>query len=199
MSKTILQTIRLEKGMSQYELAEKSGVNYRTLQDFDQGRKSLYNAKGDMLIKLSNALEVPIESLLGSDNENRLLTYYDLFKKKTEEYRFPVVIKAPAYDASRVYPLKQKTVQALTRSLKKEKCVNRCILFGSSVSMRCHKDSDTDVAVELQKESLTKDARNHISEIIQQACDWDADIIWLDRIEKSERIYNEILKGIRLI
>ena len=83
MSKTILQTIRLEKGMSQYELAEKSGVNYRTLQDFDQGRKSLYNAKGDMLIKLSNALEVPIESLLGSDNENRLLTYYDLFNRGT--------------------------------------------------------------------------------------------------------------------
>ena len=41
--------------------------------------------------------------------------------------------------------------------------------------------------------------KNEISEKIQELTDWNADIIWYDRIDKSDRIYKNILKGVQIV
>ena len=61
---TKLQELRLSRNLSQSELAKLSGVNVRTLQDFDQGRKSLANAKGEMIYRLSHALCCSFDELV---------------------------------------------------------------------------------------------------------------------------------------
>lgn len=64
MPKTVLQQKRLQLGYSQSELASLSGINYRSLQDYEQGHKSLNLAKADIVLRLSKALNCDMEDLL---------------------------------------------------------------------------------------------------------------------------------------
>lgn len=59
-----LQQIREARGLTRRVLAEKSGVNYRSLQDYEQGHKEIASAKGDTLYRLSLALGCTIENIL---------------------------------------------------------------------------------------------------------------------------------------
>lgn len=59
-----LREIRKSRKMSQRELAQQSGVNFRSLQDYEQGHKHLISASGDTLLRLSTALGCSLEDLL---------------------------------------------------------------------------------------------------------------------------------------
>ena len=59
-----LKQIREEKNITQKDLAEKSGVNIRMIQHYEQGYKDINKAQGLTLLTLSNALECKIEDLL---------------------------------------------------------------------------------------------------------------------------------------
>ena len=59
-----LKENRERAGLTQKELSERSGVNIRTIQDYEQGRKLINKAQGLSLYRLSNALNVTIEELL---------------------------------------------------------------------------------------------------------------------------------------
>ena len=51
-----LQMYRKRLGLSQQELSEKSGVNLRTLQEYEVGRKDLRRAAAGTVLSLSRAL-----------------------------------------------------------------------------------------------------------------------------------------------
>lgn len=59
-----LQMYRKQLGMSQQQLAEQSGVNLRTLQQYEVGRKELCKAAADTLFALAGALGCRPEALL---------------------------------------------------------------------------------------------------------------------------------------
>lgn len=59
-----LKFIRNKKGITRKELSEKSGINIRTIESYEQKRRKLSNAKMETLIKLSNALKCKIEDLI---------------------------------------------------------------------------------------------------------------------------------------
>lgn len=59
-----LKSRREAVGLSQSELANKSGVNLRTLQDYEQGRKDINKAQALTLYKIAQALDTTIEELL---------------------------------------------------------------------------------------------------------------------------------------
>lgn len=59
-----LKTIRKKRGLTQRELARQSGVNLRSLQDYEQGHKQLSSAGGDVLLRLSMVLACSVEDLL---------------------------------------------------------------------------------------------------------------------------------------
>lgn len=215
MNKTALQKIRISKGLSQSQLANRSGVNLRTLQDFDQGRKSLINAKGEMLYRISMALDCSIYELL-SDNiseiefeqssvrnnlerfflYNNFILSHPLYNKY---YTFPVIVPNTAVDMKRVYPTKQSLIYNLHEQLSSDKRIAAIMLFGSSITMQCNKDSDTDLAVRLNTDFTNDESKNSISEKIQEICNWNADIIWYDRISPSDRIYHDICKGVQIV
>lgn len=63
-SETNLKKYRLAAGLSQSELAKVSGVQVRTIQQYEQRVKNINAAKAESVIALSKALECPVEMLL---------------------------------------------------------------------------------------------------------------------------------------
>ncbi len=122
--KSALQQIREARGLTRRELAEKSGVNYRSLQDYEQGHKEIASAKGDTLYRLSLALGCTIENILelGSlDNglSQRIRSYCELMlverlEEKTffsEEYQTYVRVKMNAEGCALVFCYRGEMVQ----------------------------------------------------------------------------------------
>lgn len=66
---TNLKETRKIKGMSQKELSDRSGVNIRLIQDYEQGHKSINNAKAITVYKLSEALGCNVWEILELDEQ----------------------------------------------------------------------------------------------------------------------------------
>ena len=62
--KTNLLYLRNDKRLTQSKLSELSGVNVRLIQDYEQGHKSINNAKSITVYKLAEALGCKMENLL---------------------------------------------------------------------------------------------------------------------------------------
>ena len=59
-----LKEARERAGLTQKELSERSGVNIRTVQNYEQGYKDINKAQGLSLYKLAEALDVTMEDLI---------------------------------------------------------------------------------------------------------------------------------------
>lgn len=62
--KQAFKRLRKYAGLSQKELAEKTGVPLRTIQQYEQGQKRIDHARTDVVVRLSKALYCNIEELL---------------------------------------------------------------------------------------------------------------------------------------
>ncbi len=70
-----LQDTRKKIGMSQAQLAEKSGINVRTLQHYEQMSKNFDHARIDTILRICLALDCKFEDVI----ENQ--EYIDLIKR----------------------------------------------------------------------------------------------------------------------
>ena len=68
-----LRELQKRNHLTQKELAQKSGVNFRSLQDYEQGHKKLTGASGDILLRLTTVLGCTLEDLLIDDIEGAAL------------------------------------------------------------------------------------------------------------------------------
>lgn len=59
-----LKEARERAELTQKELSERSGVNLRTVQNYEQGYKDINKAQGLSLYKLAKALDVTMEDLI---------------------------------------------------------------------------------------------------------------------------------------
>lgn len=59
-----LKRIRVLSGISQQELSARSGIPIKCVGNYEQGRRDLNHARGDILYKLAKALNCTIEDLL---------------------------------------------------------------------------------------------------------------------------------------
>ena len=66
-----LKDIRSDKGLTQSQLAEASGVNLRILQYYEQGYKDINKAQAITLYKLAQVLECKIEDILELEDLKR--------------------------------------------------------------------------------------------------------------------------------
>ncbi len=85
-----LRELRKQRKMTQRELAQMSGVNFRSLQDYEQGHKKLTSASGDILLRLSTVLGCSAEELLLTDDfcGAGLLSNNQLAVKEIQSQRF---------------------------------------------------------------------------------------------------------------
>ena len=66
--------------------------------------------------------------------------------------RYKVVVKEPFENCELIYPIQQRKVKELVDFLKENENVCSVIIFGSSVTDRCHIDSDVDIYVTLKRQ-----------------------------------------------
>lgn len=59
-----LKELRNRAGLSQIQLSEKSGVPLKCIGNYEQGRRDLNHARGDILYYFAKALDCTIEDLL---------------------------------------------------------------------------------------------------------------------------------------
>ena len=64
MYKSRLKFMREEKGLSQSELAKKSGVPLRNIQAYEQGYKDINKAQVITVLQLSEALECDVYDII---------------------------------------------------------------------------------------------------------------------------------------
>lgn len=64
MAQTNLQKKRQEAGLSQSQLAEKSGVSLRTLQHYEIGDKNIRKAAVETVIALAEAIGCDIKEII---------------------------------------------------------------------------------------------------------------------------------------
>lgn len=63
-----------------------------------------------------------------------------------------IVIKNPFKNCALIYPIQQRKVHELIEYFKQNENVKSIIIFGSSVTSKCHIGSDVDIYVELYKD-----------------------------------------------
>ena len=110
------------------------------------------------------------------------------------QFYFNKVVDAPDIEIERVHPLQQRYAKKIHDVLVNDCRVKRVILFGSSTNMRCTIHSDLDLLVVMH--DVSNQAKLSVSEMIQEACDWKADIVWYDRLCANERIVEEARMGV---
>ncbi len=71
-----LKEIRLDRKLSQSQLAEKTGLNVRTLQHYEQGSKNFNNAKLDTLLKVCLVLKCKLEDIIDDQDILNLINEY---------------------------------------------------------------------------------------------------------------------------
>ena len=64
MYKSRLKFMREDKGMSQSQLAEKSGVSLRSIQTFEQGFRDINKAQVITVLQLAEALECDVYDII---------------------------------------------------------------------------------------------------------------------------------------
>ena len=74
-----LKEKRQVAGLSQSQLAEKTGINIRTIQHYEQGSKIFDHARIDTILKCCVALNCKLEDILDNDE------YIELLKKVSQE------------------------------------------------------------------------------------------------------------------
>lgn len=77
-----LKERRMKAGMSQSQLAAKSGIKIRVLQHYEQQTKSIDRARIDKIIRLSMALQCKISDIL---EDKEYIDLYLQYHQKMEE------------------------------------------------------------------------------------------------------------------
>lgn len=182
-------------------LSEKSGVAYSTVYNLFTGKKNVSDAASESLYKIAGFLGMSMDELYLELNKKIALsdTKQNDFNNYSKKYYFKALYHSDKIEMTRIFPTKQLTALKINEAFHDDNRLACIMLFGSSVTINCNKDSDIDLLVRLNDEFVNNDNKNEISEKIQELCNWDADIIWYDRISPDEKIYKNILKGVQIV
>jgi len=197
----MLKELLDEKGLSVYRVSKDSGIPYTTLNELLNGKKDPQDCSIRTIARLSAYMNMSIDSVYsvisGSKQNGRKQIRWEDTRNK--QYVFPVVCACNNPQINRIHPLKQRKIVGIFDALQEDRRIDQLIVFGSSANIRCSKDSDIDLLVGLAPSALNLEDRNDVSEIIQKSCEWDADILWKDRLSEDSRIYKTAMKGVRLL
>lgn len=135
-----IAAIRKGTGLSQREFAQRFEIPVRTLQQWEQGKSSPPRYVVAMIRKL-----LPQATARATDRERFAIPKRD---------RWKVCIARPFPNCERIYPIQQRKVRALLDDLERNPKVQRVVIFGSSITERCHQGSDVDVYIETEDGSV---------------------------------------------
>lgn len=190
------------KKISIYKASKESKIPYTTLNEIILGKKSPDTINVKTLSSLAKYMGVSMEMMHGiikGEYKSVPSISHTWESARHKKYCFPVISKSSFPGISRIHPLQQKKISEIYNHIKNDRRVDELYIFGSSTTIRCNGKSDIDVAIGLKKEYLSLDTKSEISEIIQNACEYNADIIWIDRITANSKIDCNIREGVKII
>lgn len=186
-----------QKNISIYKLAEISNIPYTTLNELANGKKTVNDCKIKTIENLSKSLNISIETLLNILNNKSVVLSNSWEENKNKIFYFPIIVKNDNYECNRIHPLMQKKVNEIYKYVSNIYEIEKVILFGSSINIRCNRNSDIDIAIKIKSTSFNKETQNNISEQIQEITEYNSDIIWLNTIEQNTKLFNNInTKGV---
>lgn len=189
--------------VSVYRVSKDSGVPYTTLNELINGKKDPAECSVRTLARLAAYFELTLDQFYKQLQEKDptggrvIADTWNLARYK--QYRFPVICETDGFDISRVHPLRQREAVSIFNALRGDRRVASAILFGSAANIRCRRDSDIDLLVGLSGGTDLSAAKNDVSENIQTAVSWNADILWADKVQPGSRLYENIMRGVKLI
>ena len=190
-------------GKSVYLISKESRIPYTTLNELVNGKKDPRDCSMRTMDRLARYLGLAMEDLCMENVKEsrkksaRVATTWE--DARLKRYAFPIVQPCDGFDIRRVHPLAQKAAVNIYRTAVADERIRAAILFGSAVNIRCNTESDLDIMVDLQPGWQTTEVRNDVSERIQQSCNWNADILWRDRIPEDSMLLKNIERGVRLV
>ena len=188
MFKSYLQ----EKKISVYKLSEISNIPYTTVNELANGKKNIDDCKIKTIQGLADSLNLTIESLLGLFNDDKVILSDSWEQNKYKKFYFPIIISNDNYECNRIHPLMQKKVNEIYNIIKNYKEIEKVVLFGSSVNIRCNNNSDIDIAIKIKDEYFNRSIQNIISETIGEITNYNCDIVWINTIDKLSLLFNNI-------
>ena len=84
--KNRLKELRIEKGLTLADMQAKTNIDFRILENFEKGLENGIHNSLAIWQKLANFLEVPIEYLMGLNDDSKTLTVNDLNPAKEDAY-----------------------------------------------------------------------------------------------------------------
>ena len=163
-----IRELRAKEGLSQAAFAAKYNIPKRTLQEWEQGRSKP---------------PIYIETMLGSLSEFKALPYKKIPSPKKKSWK--LCASEPFLSYEKIYPIQQRKVLEIINLAKANPDISSVIIFGSSVTDKCHVGSDVDVYIEAQKDISTLPV------------DFDYDL--LTNFSADEKMKKEIFeKGVRV-
>lgn len=195
----MLKDYLLDKQISIYKLSEMSNVPYTTLNELINGKKNVNECKIKTIESIAESLNFSIETLLNYLKTSDIKLSNSWEEKKNKKFYFPIIVNNENYQCNMIHPMKQKQVNDIYNYVKNNNCIEKVIIFGSAVNIRCNKKSDLDIAIKIKSECFDKENQNIISELIQEICNYNSDIIWLNTLDLKSKLYNNInLKGVKI-
>lgn len=197
----MLRDMIIQTGKSVYSIAAECALPYTTVNELVLSKKDINSCSVKTISALAAYFKMPIEVFCRAATEpDASVQINPTWQKATNKrYRFPVVEEEKRYDASLIHPLKQRMAKSVYEAVLADQRVKSLTIFGSAVNIRCNRNSDIDLAVTLFPDNIDSVTKNEVSEKIQEACGYGADILWMDRILPGSGIAKNIEKGVKLI
>lgn len=79
-----LAKIRIFRGYTQAELANRAGVSLRVLQNYEQGANNINGAKLRKLCKIADALGCSVLDILQPEKDNLIVNHFKNFEKRLD-------------------------------------------------------------------------------------------------------------------
>lgn len=106
--------------------------------------------------------------------------------KDMTRYIYPLVNGVTNEKVNRIHPLMQRDVQTILEIA--EKYPVRLVIFGSSLTINCHSESDIDLAVATKNKSVFKEFLSAVKDVIYTPIDF----IYMNELTKGGVLWNEI-------
>jgi len=185
---------------SVYKVSKESGIPYTTLNELVLGKKNINECTLGTIMKLMGYFKISVDDLINICNSEETSISNSWNDKRNKKYIFKNVTNSNLDFIVNIHPINQNKVLEIYKSIIKEKCIKKAIIFGSSTNVRCNKNSDIDIFIELDGNYSTIE-KNRISLLIEEANKYNAnvDLLWADKIDKNTQIYRNIMNGVNII
>jgi len=181
-----------------YKISKNSNIPYTTLNEIVLNKKNICDCNVGTLKKLAKYFNITIEALIDICENKNIIISNSWYENKYKKFKFNNITNYNYDFLTYIHPLNQKKIAKIYNSIKDIQNIKRVIIFGSSVNIRCNKNSDIDIYIDLKDKNASRDIKNNISDLIQKSNDYNEsiDIIWSGSIDEKTEMYKNIMNGI---